>query len=36
MMQARVSRPALAELSSEFGVHPTTIGIWKQELTNLV
>jgi transposase len=25
----------LAELSSEFGVHPTTIGIWKPELTSV-
>jgi transposase len=32
-MAALSGEKTLAELSSEFGVHPTMISIWKQELT---
>jgi transposase len=31
-MAALSGEKTLAELSSEFGVHPTMIGTWKQEL----
>jgi transposase len=32
-MEALSGEKTLAELSSEFGVHPTMISTWKQELT---
>jgi len=31
----QLGETTLAEPSSEFGVDPTTVGIWKQDLTNL-